>query len=294
MIETGNDGLGRRTLLKRMASVAGAAPVASSLFGADTAAQTSAAAAHDDRKTNRETERLAEHAAKLSFEDLPGAVVQRAKDCICDSVAAIVFGAELPWSKMIIAYARNNSALGRSGILGTGGSLVQAGAAALANGAMTHAFELDNLTKPDSGSHPGATVFTAALAVAQEEHGWLSPELMQFVADYLSMPPVAVQEVATFYTMYELKPVGKHKITLCTNLPCQLGPDGGSDSTAEYLRQKLGIDFGETTPDGKFTLKEGECFGACGDAPVVLVNNHRMCSFMSREKIDQLIEELSK
>jgi NADH-quinone oxidoreductase subunit E len=116
----------------------------------------------------------------------------------------------------------------------------------------------------------------AALAVAQEEHGWLSPDLMQFVADYLSMPPVAVQEVATFYTMYEL------------------GPDGGSDSAAEYLKQKLGIDFGETTADGKFTLKEGECFGACGDAPVMLVNNHRMCSFMSREKIDQLIEELSK
>jgi NADH-quinone oxidoreductase subunit E len=134
----------------------------------------------------------------------------------------------------------------------------------------------------------------AALAVAQEEHGWLSPELMVFVADYLSMPPVAVQEVATFYTMYELKPVGKHKITLCTNLPCQLGPDGGSDSAAQYLKQKLGIDFGETTPDGKFTLKEGECFGSCGDAPVLLVNNHRMCSFMSREKIDQLIEELSK
>ncbi|VXC20778.1 NADH-quinone oxidoreductase subunit E [Burkholderia sp. 8Y] len=134
----------------------------------------------------------------------------------------------------------------------------------------------------------------AALAVAQEERGWLSPELMKFVADYLSMPPVAVQEVATFYTMYELAPVGKHKITLCTNLPCQLGPDGGSDSAAQYLRQKLGIDFGETTPDGKFTLKEGECFGACGDAPVMLVNNHRMCSFMSREKIDQLIEELSK
>lgn len=134
----------------------------------------------------------------------------------------------------------------------------------------------------------------AALAVAQEEHGWLSPELMKFVADYLGMPPVAVQEVATFYTMYELAPVGKHKITLCTNLPCQLGPDGGSDSAAQYLKQKLGIDFGETTPDGKFTLKEGECFGSCGDAPVMLVNNHRMCSFMSREKIDQLIKELSK
>ena len=134
----------------------------------------------------------------------------------------------------------------------------------------------------------------SALATAQTEHGWLSPELMQFVADYIGMPPVAVQEVATFYTMFETKPVGKHKITLCTNLPCQLGPDGGSDNAAAYLKQKLGIDFGETTPDGKFTLKEGECMGSCGDAPVMLVNNHRMCSFMSREKIDQLLEELSK
>ncbi|MBB3258716.1 NADH-quinone oxidoreductase subunit E [Paraburkholderia bannensis] len=134
----------------------------------------------------------------------------------------------------------------------------------------------------------------AALAVAQEEHGWLSAELMQFVADYIGMPPVAVQEVATFYTMFETRPVGKHKITLCTNLPCQLGPDGGAEGAADYLKQKLGIDFGETTPDGKFTLKEGECMGACGDAPVLLVNNHRMCSFMSREKIDQLLEELAK
>jgi NADH-quinone oxidoreductase subunit E len=134
----------------------------------------------------------------------------------------------------------------------------------------------------------------SALAVAQEEHGWLSPELMQFVADYLGMPAVAVQEVATFYTMYETSPVGRYKITLCTNLPCQLGPDGGSESAASYLKQKLGIDFGETTADGKFTLKEGECMGSCGDAPVMLVNNHRMCSFMSRAKIDQLLEELSK
>jgi NADH-quinone oxidoreductase subunit E len=134
----------------------------------------------------------------------------------------------------------------------------------------------------------------SALAVGQEELGWLSPELMQFVADYLGMPAVAVQEVATFYTMYETEPVGKYKITLCTNLPCQLGPNGGAESAAQYLKQTLGIDFGETTPDGKFTLKEGECFGSCGDAPVLLVNNHRMCSFMSREKIDQLLEELSK
>ena len=134
----------------------------------------------------------------------------------------------------------------------------------------------------------------SALRIAQDQQGWLSNELMEEVATVLGMPAVAVQEVATFYTMYELNPVGKHKITLCTNLPCQLGPDGGAESAAEYLKQKLGIDFGETTPDGKFTLKEGECMGSCGDAPVLLVNNHRMCSFMSREKIDQLLEELSK
>jgi NADH-quinone oxidoreductase subunit E len=153
--------------------------------------------------------------------------------------------------------------------------------------------EIDRaLTKYPADQKQSAVM--AALAVAQEEHGWLSPELMQFVADYLDMPAVAVQEVATFYTMYELQPVGKHKITLCTNLPCQLGPDGGAEATAAYLQQKLGIGFGETTPDGKFTLKEGECFGSCGDAPVLLVNNHKMCSFMSREKIDQLLEELSK
>lgn len=134
----------------------------------------------------------------------------------------------------------------------------------------------------------------SALAVAQQEHGWLSPELMEFVADYIGMPPIAVEEVATFYTMYNLSPVGKHVLTLCTNLPCQLAAQGGAEAAAEHVRLKLGITFGETTPDGKFTLKEGECFGACGDAPVFLVNNHKMCAGMTPEKIDQLIEELSK
>jgi NADH-quinone oxidoreductase subunit E len=131
----------------------------------------------------------------------------------------------------------------------------------------------------------------AALAIAQDEHGWLSDELMDEVARYLGMPPIAVYEVATFYNMYNLKPTGKHKVTVCTNLPCALS--GGVDA-AEYLKSKLGVDFTETTADGKFTLKEGECMGACGDAPVLLVNNKRMCSFMSREKLDRLIEELSR
>jgi NADH-quinone oxidoreductase subunit E len=105
------------------------------------------------------------------------------------------------------------------------------------------------------------------------------------------MPAIAVQEFATFYNMYNLKPVGKYKLTICTNLPCQLS---NGDRAAAYLKQKLGIDFNETTPDGLFTLKEGECMGACGDSPVMLVNNKRMCSFMSNEKIDALIEELKK
>jgi NADH-quinone oxidoreductase subunit E len=131
----------------------------------------------------------------------------------------------------------------------------------------------------------------AALAIAQDEKGWLAPEVMQDVADYLGMPAIAVQEVATFYNMYNTHPVGKHKISVCTNLPCALS---GGEKAAHYLKQKLGIDYKETTADGHFTLLEGECMGACGDAPVMLVNNKRMCSFMSSEKIDVLVEELKK
>lgn len=131
----------------------------------------------------------------------------------------------------------------------------------------------------------------SALAIAQEEKGWLASETMDFVARYLEMPPIAVYEVATFYNMYNLDPVGKYKITICTNLPCALS---GSNESAAYLKEKLGIGYNQTTADGKFTLKEGECLGACGDAPVLLVNNKRMCSFMSNEMIDQLLEELDK
>lgn len=129
----------------------------------------------------------------------------------------------------------------------------------------------------------------AALTIAQDEKGWLSMETMDFVAKVLGMPPVAVYEVATFYTMYDLKPVGRHKLTICTNLPCALS--GGSNA-AEYLKKKLGIGFGETTADGRFTLKEGECLGACGDAPVLLRNNKQMLCAMTTDKLDKLIEEL--
>ena len=130
----------------------------------------------------------------------------------------------------------------------------------------------------------------AALAHAQDELGWLAPDTMKELADYIGMPAIAVQEVATFYNMYNVKPVGKHKITVCTNLPCALS---GGVRAAEYLKQKLGIDFRETTADGQFTLVEGECMGACGDAPVMLLNNHKMCSFMTPEAIEAKLAELN-
>jgi NADH-quinone oxidoreductase subunit E len=128
----------------------------------------------------------------------------------------------------------------------------------------------------------------AALAIAQDEKGWLSPEVLDVVAHYLGMPPVAVYEVASFYAMYNQQPTGKYKVAICTNLPCALQ---GATAAAEHLKAKLGIGFGDTTADGLVTLKEGECFGACGDAPVLLVNNKRMCSFMRAEKIDALLDE---
>jgi NADH-quinone oxidoreductase subunit E len=129
----------------------------------------------------------------------------------------------------------------------------------------------------------------SALRIAQVEKGWLSNELMDFVAHYLGMQPIAVYEVATFYNMYNTKPVGKHKLCVCTNLPCKLM---GADQIADKLKQKLGIEFGETTEDKQFTLVEGECMGACGDAPLLLVNNHRMESFLNDEKVDALLDEL--
>jgi len=131
----------------------------------------------------------------------------------------------------------------------------------------------------------------AALIIAQDEKGWLAPETMDFVAEYLGMPPVAVYEVASFYTMYNRAPVGTHKLTICTCLPCGLQ---GSLAAADHLKRRLGIDFNETTPDGWFTLKEGECMGACATAPVVLVDNKRMCDGMTNEKLDALIDELSR
>ncbi len=129
----------------------------------------------------------------------------------------------------------------------------------------------------------------SALRIAQVEKGWLSNELMDFVAHYLGMQPIAVYEVATFYNMYNTRPVGRHKICVCTNLPCKLM---GADDIADRLKKKLGVEFGETTEDKQFTLVEGECMGACGDAPLLLINNHRMESFLNEEKVNALLDEL--
>ena len=129
----------------------------------------------------------------------------------------------------------------------------------------------------------------AALIAAQTEVGWVSPEVIATVAQILEMPMIAVDEVATFYNMYNTKPIGKYKLVICTNLPCQLTH---GQTAANHLKDTLGIGFNETTPCGTFTLKEGECMGACGDSPVMLVNDKRMCSFMSKEKIDSLLSEL--
>ena len=129
----------------------------------------------------------------------------------------------------------------------------------------------------------------ASLTIAQDEKGWLSTATMDFVAHYLGMPPIAVYEVASFYTLYDIKPVGKYKLAICTNLPCALQ---GANVAAEHLKQKLGIGFNETTADGQFTLKQGECFGACGDAPVLLMNNKRTLCAMTPDKLDDLLKEL--
>lgn len=143
------------------------------------------------------------------------------------------------------------------------------------------------ITKYPEGRRQSAVM--AALIIAQDEKGWLSTDAMDAVAEYLGMPPIAVYEVASFYTMYNLKPAGRYKLTICTNLPCGLH---GSLAAADHLKARLGVDFNETTPDGCFTLKEGECMGACAMAPVLLVNNKRMCDYMTNDKLDALLAEL--
>jgi NADH-quinone oxidoreductase subunit E len=129
----------------------------------------------------------------------------------------------------------------------------------------------------------------ACLTIVQQEHGFVSAESEKLLAEYLGMAPIAVHEVTTFYNMYNQQPVGKYKLNVCTNLPCQLR-DG--TKALQHLEHKLGIAMGETTADGFFTLQQSECLGACADAPVMLVNDIHMCSFMSNDKLDQLIDGL--
>jgi NADH-quinone oxidoreductase subunit E len=129
----------------------------------------------------------------------------------------------------------------------------------------------------------------SALRIAQDEKGWLSKDTVAFVAEYLGIPPIAALEVASFYNMYELEPVGQYKITVCTNISCMLRD---ADVIVDHLQERLGIGFNETTSDGKFTLKEGECMGCCGGAPLFHINNKRMCEFLTKEKVDAILEEL--
>jgi len=143
------------------------------------------------------------------------------------------------------------------------------------------------------GKFPADRRRSAAIAALREvqhqNHGYLTVPLMDAVAEYIGLPAIQVYEVASFYTMYNTKPTGKYKLTICTCLPC--GLQGALDA-ADHLRERLDIDFNETTPDGKFTLKEGECMGACGDAPVLVVNDRRMCSWMNPAQLDELVGEL--
>jgi NADH-quinone oxidoreductase subunit E len=129
----------------------------------------------------------------------------------------------------------------------------------------------------------------ACLAIAQQEAGFVSEDAEREIAQYLGMPVMAVHEVTTFYNMYNQRPVGKYKLNVCTNLPCQLRE---GVNTLQYLEKKLGVGMGDTTSDGMFTLQQSECLGACADSPVLLVNDRSMCSFMTPEKLDQLIDGL--
>ena len=129
----------------------------------------------------------------------------------------------------------------------------------------------------------------ACLAIVQQDAGFISVETERMVAEYLGMAPIAVREVTTFYNMYNQRPVGNYKLNVCTNLPCQLR-DG--QHALKYLERKLDISMGETTADGMFTLQQCECLGACADSPVLLVNDRTMCSFMSDDKLDQLLDGL--
>jgi NADH-quinone oxidoreductase subunit E len=147
-------------------------------------------------------------------------------------------------------------------------------------------FEREIAKYPPEGK---ASAVIACLAILQKEHGWISQESEELVAEALGMPPIAVHEVTTFYNMFNQAPVGRVKINVCTNLPCQLR---GGQHALEHLCGSLGIDEGGTTADGAFTVQKAECLGACADAPVLLVNDRQMVSFMSDPRLDELVSFL--
>ncbi len=131
----------------------------------------------------------------------------------------------------------------------------------------------------------------ACLAIVQHEQGHVSSEAEEAVAAYLGMPPIAVHEVTSFYNMYNQHPVGRFKLSVCTNLPCQLR---GGLKALEHVCDRLGVEPYGTTSDGQFTVQPCECLGACADAPVMLVNDREMLSFMSHERLDELLDTLKK
>jgi len=143
------------------------------------------------------------------------------------------------------------------------------------------------LTKYPADQRQAAVM--SALRIVQTERGWLSKESISEVAAYLRMPDIAAMEVASFYNMYDLEPVGKYKITVCTNISCMLRD---SDVIVHHLQSKLGVGFNEVTQDGKFCLKEGECMGACGGAPLMTINNHTMHEFLTPERVDAILKDL--
>ena len=143
------------------------------------------------------------------------------------------------------------------------------------------------LTKYPADQRQAAVM--SALRIVQTERGWLSKESISEVAAYLRIPDIAALEVATFYNMYDLENVGNYKITICTNISCMLRD---SDTIVNHLQTKLGVGFNEVTADGKFCLKEGECMGACGGAPLMTVNNHTMYEFLTIERLDVILENL--
>jgi NADH-quinone oxidoreductase subunit E len=159
-------------------------------------------------------------------------------------------------------------------------------AKAMLSEAAAKAFEREIAKYPPEGK---ASAVIACLAILQQEHGFVSQESEELVAEVLGMPPIAVHEVTTFYNMFNQAPVGRVKLNVCTNLPCQLR---GGQHALEHLCGTLGIAEGGTTADGAFTVQKAECLGACADAPVLLVNDRQMVSFMSDTRIDELVSSL--